>query len=153
MKIISGGQTGVDMAALEMALCLGMNYGGSIPKGRLTEAGPLDLKYNKMTELKSSYYSVRTKKNIIDSDATLIIMKGKLTGGTALTRFIAQDYGKSCLCVNLQEQSKEQAINNIKKWLKEIKPQILNIAGPRESNCPGIYEESLEFFVEVFNNE
>ena len=84
VKVISGGQTGVDRAALDAAIELGLDYGGSVPKGRKAEDGPIDEKYGKLTELGSLDYRVRTQKNVTDSDATLIITMGRFPGGTAL---------------------------------------------------------------------
>jgi len=78
-KIISGGQTGADLAALDVAIKLGISHGGWIPKGRLTEAGVLDEKY-KLTEMETSNYNKRTEQNVVDSDGTLIVSRGKLTG-------------------------------------------------------------------------
>lgn len=78
MKIISGAQTGADRAALDVAIALGLDYGGSLPKGRLTEEGPLDPKYDRMTELDSPSYPKRTLKNVLDSDATLLFTVGKI---------------------------------------------------------------------------
>ncbi len=79
-RIISGGQTGADQAALDVAIKLDISHGGWIPKGRLTEDGPLPDKY-KLQEMPTSSYPKRTEKNILDSDGTLILSHGKLTGG------------------------------------------------------------------------
>ena len=84
MKIISGAQTGADGAGIDAAIALGMEYGGAIPRGRLTEEGPLDPKYDQITELRSSSYPKCTLKNVLDSDATLLFTVGKISGGTAL---------------------------------------------------------------------
>jgi len=80
-KIISGGQTGVDQAALDATRAFDMPHGGWIPKGRLTEDGPLPEGYN-LKEMPTDSYPEHTKQNVIDSDGTLIIARGKLTGGT-----------------------------------------------------------------------
>lgn len=100
-KIISGGQTGVDQGALDGAIHCSITHGGWIPAGRKTECGPLPEKYN-MQEMKSSFYPDRTRQNIIDSDATLIISRGSLSGGTALTYKIAKELGKPLCHVDLQ---------------------------------------------------
>jgi len=89
-KIISGGQTGADQAALDIAIKLGIPYGGWLPRGRKTEKGPLPDKYL-LQELPDNSYSKRTEKNVIDSDGTLIMSHGKLTGGSELTRKIAEN--------------------------------------------------------------
>ncbi len=93
-KIISGGQTGADQAALDVAIKLDIPHGGWITKGRLTEDGPLPDKYN-LQEMPTSSYPERTEKNILDSDGTLIISHGKLTGGSALTRELAVKHNNS----------------------------------------------------------
>ncbi len=84
-KIISGGQTGADRAALDVALKLGISHGGWIPKGRKAEDGPLPDKYQ-LREMPTGSYPKRTEQNVLDSDGTLIIARGKLTGGSDLTR-------------------------------------------------------------------
>jgi len=80
-KIISGGQTGADQAALDAAIEMGIPHGGWIPKGRLTEAGPLPEKYN-LQEMPSKDYLKRTQQNVLDSDGTLFFSHGDLTGGS-----------------------------------------------------------------------
>lgn len=141
MKIISGGQTGADIAGLDAAIALGIDYGGTLPKGRLTEEGPLDPKYDRMTELESSSYPKRTLKNVLDSDATLLFTVGKISGGTALTLRMAKENGKPYLHINLESQPEDKAVQVISSWLSKVKPEILNIAGSRESKAPGIYEK------------
>ena len=84
-KIISGGQTGADRAALDFALKLGIPHGGWIPKGRIAEDGPLPEIY-RLQEMPTDSYEARTEQNVLDSDGTLIVARGKLTGGTDYTR-------------------------------------------------------------------
>ena len=88
-KIISGGQTGADRAAIDLAIKLNIPHGGWIPKGRKTESGPLPLEY-RLKEMNTSDYPSRTKLNIIDSHGTVIFSRGRLTGGSALTRVFAK---------------------------------------------------------------
>jgi predicted Rossmann-fold nucleotide-binding protein len=95
-KIISGGQTGVDRAALDVAMRLGIAHGGWIPKGRLTEAGPLPPHYQ-LQEMPTTDYDARTEKNVLDSDGTLIISRGSPTGGTDYTRKMALKHGRQLL--------------------------------------------------------
>src|SRR5688572_16678238 len=99
MKIISGGQTGVDRAALDVALELGLPCGGWCPKGRKAEDGVIDPKYP-LQETSTDDYPQRTEKNVQDSDATLILTRGKPDGGTALTRSLAREHKKPCKVVN-----------------------------------------------------
>jgi hypothetical protein len=92
-KIVSGGQTGADRAALDVAIELGIPHGGWIPKGRKTERGPLPAKY-KLKEVLTADCPKRTERNVIDSDGTLIISHGGLSGGSDFTRKMAEKHGK-----------------------------------------------------------
>jgi hypothetical protein len=138
-KIISGGQTGADQAAIDIAIKLGIPYGGWLPKGRKTEKGPLPDKYQ-LQELPDSSYSKRTEKNILASDGTLIISHGKLSGGSELTRTIAEKNERPCLHIDLHKTIAFKAAEQIKNWIEAHKIEVLNIAGPRESNDPKIYK-------------
>lgn len=151
MKIISGGQTGADRAALDVAIELGIEYSGSIPKGKLAEDGIIDLeKYPNLQELKQGNYLARTRKNVVDSDATLAITDEKLTGGTKKTIEIAEVCSKPYLYINLKTVTNEEAVREILEWLNKLKPNILNVAGPRESCSPGIYVKVYEVLLTVF---
>ena len=94
----------------------------------------------------SAEYPPRTEQNVIDSDATLILYERQLKGGTLLTRRLAKRWGKPFLCVDMLTS---QPIE-IQNWLNATKPQTLNIAGPRESNFPGIEERALAFLLQAF---
>ena len=138
-KIISGGQTGADRAALDFAISRGIPHGGWCPKGRLAVDGPLDPKYQ-LTETSSSGYSQRTKLNVRDSDGTLVFNAGVLGGGTLLTVRIAERLSKPCLVVQVDELVPSEVTTRIQAWLAEHSIQVLNVAGPREEKRPGIYE-------------
>ena len=153
MKVISGGQTGVDRAALDAAIELGLGYGGSIPKGRKAEDGPIDEKYGKLTELGSPDYRVRTQKNVTDSDATLIITRGRFSGGTALTARLASTQHKPHLIVDLKKMDEAQALGEATAWLDRVRPGVLNVAGPRESEAPGIYGAAYRFLRLLLSRE
>ena len=99
-KIISGGQTGVDRAALDVALAMGIDCGGWCPKGRRAEDGSIPSRYP-LAETASPAYSQRTKRNVRDSDATLILARGQPRGGTLLTKRTAVELGKPCLSIDL----------------------------------------------------
>jgi hypothetical protein len=101
-KIISGGQTGVDRAALDVAIEMNIPHGGWIPKGRLTEDGPLSDKYQ-LQEMNTTDYPTRTEKNILDSDGTLIFTRGKPSGGTALTIHFANQHDRLSLLITLDK--------------------------------------------------
>ncbi|HEX6278623.1 MAG TPA: putative molybdenum carrier protein [Pyrinomonadaceae bacterium] len=143
-KIVSGGQTGVDRAALDFALANGISIGGYVPKGRLAEGGPIDTKYGPLTETKTIDPAERTVLNVLDSDGTLIIHRGEISGGTELTRDIALVRNKPHLTIDLNDES-EANIRTAGAWLEDTAPATLNVAGPRESESPGIYQETLVF--------
>lgn len=142
VKIVSGGQTGSDRAALDFAIAAGIPHGGWCPKGRLAIDGPLDPKYQ-LTETKSSGYSQRTRLNVQDSDGTLIFNSGALSGGTSLTVKTAQDAAKPYLVIQVDQLEQEQITRTIQSWLKAQSIRVLNVAGPREEKRPGIYSRTL----------
>lgn len=135
-KIISGGQTGVDRAALDCAIALKIAHGGWCPKNRRAEDGVIPLHYQ-LQETASRDYAERTWRNVHDADGTLIILQ-KLPpiGGTLLTIKIAKQLKKPYLIFNCAQQSSPSAITS---WIIKNRIQILNAAGPRESQNPGIY--------------
>ena len=137
-KIISGGQTGADRAALDVAIKFIIPHGGWIPKGRITEEGPLPDKY-KLQEMSTSSYPVRTEQNVIDSDGTLIISHGELTGGSAYTRKMAMKHGKPWCHADLYKLPTFQAAIIIEEWISKYGIEALNVAGPRASKDPSIY--------------
>ena len=137
-KIISGGQTGADQAGLDVALKYNIPHGGSVPLGRLTEEGPLDEKYQ-LKEMPTDSFPKRTEQNVLDSDGTLILSHGKLSGGSELTWRLAQKHNKPWLHVDLAEKSMIYAIRLVKSWLVDNGVSVLNVAGPRSSNDPDIY--------------
>ncbi|HPE73590.1 MAG TPA: putative molybdenum carrier protein [Candidatus Competibacter sp.] len=134
-KIISGGQTGVDRAALDVALALGLAVGGWCPKGQRAEDGRIPDRYP-LTETAEMDCETRTRRNIEDSDGTLILNRGKMEGGTALTADLARQIGKPCLIVALEEGIEPATFQD---WLVANSITVLNVAGPRESKRPGVY--------------
>jgi len=141
LKIISGGQTGVDRGALDAAIELGIPHGGWCPRGRLAEDDTIPARY-RLTETDSPEYRVRTEQNVLDSDATLILCRGPLGGGTQLTRQLAERHGKPCLVVDLDDPPDPDVI---RRWIARSQADTLNIAGPRESQNPGISARTTEF--------
>ncbi len=146
-KIISGGQTGVDRAALDVALELGIPCGGWCPQGRRAEDGIIPLRYP-LEEASSSAYPLRTELNVQDADGTLIITWSAPMGGTALTIKLAQKHRKPYLVVDLAQEAN---VTLVREWLNHNKIQILNIAGPRESEVPGIYGHTTIFLKRLFS--
>jgi len=140
-KIISGGQTGVDRAALDVALELGVPCGGWCPKERRAEDGPIDLRYP-LRETTSRDYRVRTEKNVKEADGTLILTRGLARGGTALTIHLVEKHRKPHLVVDL---SAETDPDRARDWIHHNRIRVLNIAGPREAEHPGIHSQVVDF--------
>lgn len=134
VTIVSGGQTGVDRAALDWAIAHGFPHGGWCPAGRLAEDGPIPARYQ-LRELEDGGYRKRTLWNVRDSDATLIIsLAPNLTGGSAATMRFARSLKKPWLHVFPEAEWK----NALESWLADVTPTVLNVAGPRASGAPGV---------------
>ncbi len=146
--MISGGQTGVDRSALDVALELGMPAGGWCPKGRKAEDGSLSSRYP-LTETPSEQYWQRTEWNVRDSDGTLVLTRGAPAEGTAYTIEVARKMGKPCLVLDLSEEPSESVVQ---AWADEHKVRVLNVAGPRESKCPGIYAQAAQFLRAILSH-
>ncbi|MGB2927534.1 MAG: putative molybdenum carrier protein [Desulfobacterales bacterium] len=147
-KIISGGQTGADRAALDVAIKLGISHGGWIPKGRLTENGKLDDKYQ-LKEMDTANHNKRTEQNVIDSDGTLILSHGKLTGGSDYTRDMVLRHGRPWLHIDLNKTPSSQAARQIGSWIAEHEIKVLNVAGPRASKDLAIYLSTTDILERV----
>jgi hypothetical protein len=168
MKIISGGQTGVDRGALDAAIELGIAHGGWCPRGRTAEDGRIPDRYQ-LSETDSPDYGFRTEQNVLDSDATLILYRGRrkmgtgaspdanpsqftrpgsepvpifLAGGTELTLRLARQHGRPHLVVDLDAAVEP---DEVRRWLEEHAVETLNVAGPRESQSPGIGAMAKDF--------
>lgn len=145
-RIISGGQTGVDRGALDAAISLGIEHGGACPRGRIAEDGRIPDRFQ-LIELASPKYSVRTEKNVVDSDATLILYNKKFSAGTALTHRMTIKNEKPVFLLDLTRPAE---IEEVARWLVEHKVATLNCAGPRESSAPGIQNIACGLFKELF---
>lgn len=141
-RIVSGGQTGVDRGALDFAIKHRYPHGGWAPAGRKAEDGCIPRKYQ-LTELPAAGYIKRTRRNVEDSDGTLIVTLGDLEGGTLATRKFAERQAKPCLTVQLDAVETAEAARNILDWLRTHTIETLNVAGPRESKCPGIQQKTM----------
>ncbi len=139
----------MDRAALDVAIKLGIAHGGWIPRGRLTESGALPQEYH-LKETSSSRYSVRTEKNVVDADGTLIISHGPLAGGTAYTREMAIRHSRPWLHVDLDWTAAFHAATAINNWILQKNIEILNVAGPRASEDPAIYQDTLNILESVY---
>jgi hypothetical protein len=144
-KVVSGGQTGVDRAALDVALDLGLPCGGWCPRGRRAEDGPIAARYP-LTETPWDGYPQRTEWNVRDSDGTLILTRGEPDRGTALTAELARRYGRLCLVIDLGASPDPE---EVLAWARAHRVRILNVAGPRESSCPGIHGAAAAFLRRV----
>lgn len=138
-KIISGGQTGADRAALDFAIEFDIPHGGWLPLGRLTEEGKLPETYN-LTELPTRSYPVRTEKNVVEGDGTVVFSHGSLEGGSLLTQKMAKSHQKPCLHLDLLGQNDQGSAKDLLAFVHEHQIRILNIAGPRASGDPQIYD-------------
>jgi hypothetical protein len=144
VRIVSGGQTGADRGGLDAAIAAGVPHGGWCPKGRLAEDGGIPDRYS-LTEHASAAYIGRTEANVVDSDATLVFTPAAPTGGSLATIRLCEEHGKPWLAIQTGTTRMAEAVQQAAAWLeslvtKEVVPKalVLNIAGSRESNAPGV---------------
>jgi hypothetical protein len=143
LEIWSGGQTGVDRAALDAARELGMRIGGWIPHGRLAEDGVVPNAYVELREAEAPGYGVRTERNVHDTDATLVLRWGEATGGTRETIACAARLGRPVLEVDLDATPIDTGAESIRNWLRSLSGICrLNVAGPRASQAPEGYAKA-----------
>jgi len=148
ITIVSGGQTGIDRAALDYCLDNGIGCGGWCPEGRMAEDGSIDLKYP-LKELPGASYDDRTAENVKHSDATVIIYYSEMRGGTLKSFEFARKQSKPLLTLDLSEQDPLHAAYKLKKFVQKYRPGTVNFSGPRKtewaegySNCYAILEEA-----------
>lgn len=147
-RIVSGAQTGVDRAALDVALELDIPCGGWVPLGRIDERGRIPGRYPGLVETASADWSERTEANVRDSDGTLIISRGPLTGGSKYTREMAEGLGRPWLHLDLAG-SGSAALDLARDWIAEHEIRVLNVAGPRASKDPGLYDLAAQLLREL----
>lgn len=145
-RVVSGGQTGVDRAALDAAMEAGIPVGGWCPAGRRAEDGPIPERYP-LRETPSAEAAERTEWNVRDSDGTLVLTVGPLRGGTELAIRHASRLGRPLLVVDL---ARGESPAEIGRWLAVFGVRTLNVAGPRESEAGGVYAASLALLRRVF---
>jgi hypothetical protein len=148
-RIVSGGQTGADRGALEAARAAGFPAGGWVPQGRWAEDGPVPDGLGELRETASADPAERTRRNVADADATLILSHGPLRGGSALTREEAVRLGKPCLWLDLGQVPIELAARQVLAWLEQHAARVLNVAGPRASEDAEIYRSAFALISEV----
>lgn len=141
-RIVSGGQTGVDRAALEFGRRVGVPIGGWCPAGGWAEDLPdppgLLAEFPELDETRSSHPAQRTRWNVRDSDATLVLVRGEVSSpGTAATITFAEDFGRPHLVADVED------VVAVRAWLVDLPAgSVLNVAGPRESQAPGIQAQA-----------
>jgi hypothetical protein len=142
-RIISGGQTGADQAALDAAIEMGVPHGGFVPRGRLTEKGPLPGRYA-LAEMPTRSYPKRTEQNVLAADGTAIFSHGPLKGGSRLTRDLARRHGKPWIHLDFDRVSPDLAVHEVFEWVNLHHIEILNVAGSRASEDRCIYQRTYE---------
>jgi Circularly permutated YpsA SLOG family len=148
LKIISGGQTGVDRAALDVALKHGIDCGGWCPAGRLDEFGRIPDRYP-VKELEHGSFAERTLQNVRNSDGSLIIYLEEVRGGTQFTMQCCRELKRPHKLTDAAKKSAEEAAKSIVDFVHEWKIDILNVAGPRQNEWPGGYDYAFRL-LEIF---
>ena len=151
MKIVSGGQTGVDRAALDVALKHGIECDGWCPAGRLDEAGAIPDRYP-VKELEHGSFAERTLQNVNDSDGTVIFYVEELCGGTEFTLQCCKQLQRPHILVDAAKISAEDAAQLVANLVREHKIEILNVAGPRQSEWPSGYDYALRAIENFLRN-
>jgi hypothetical protein len=147
--IISGGQTGADQAALDVAIRFGIPHGGWIAKGRKNENGRLPDKYQ-LKEMPAGSRASHAEQNLLDSDGTLIVSHGNLTGGSEFVRKLAMHHQRPWLHIDLSRTIAFKAARKLRLWIRSHEIEVLNVAGPRASKAPGIYRDTVEILETAF---
>ena len=142
LKIVSGGQTGVDRAALDFAIAEGLDFGGFVPRGRLDELGVIPTQYSRLTEAPAEEPAVRTSLNVCGSDGTVLFSHGEPAGGTALTQQLAAALQRPLIHIDLNRLSPSQGAIALAEWIERHQIRVLNVAGPRRSEDESAYDET-----------
>ena len=142
-KIVSGGQTGADRAALDFAIKHNIPHGGWVPKYRAAEDGKVPDVYE-LQEMPTQSYSRRTEQNAIDSDGTVIISHGRLRGGSAFAAKMAKKHDRPWLHLDMAKLAVDKAGRRLQKWVDDNSISVLNLAGPRQSSDPAIYDVTMK---------
>lgn len=150
MIIISGGQTGVDRAALDAAIDCGIEHGGWCPKGRIAEDGQIGSRYC-LKETEKSDYETRTETNVTASDGTLIICRHEPNVGTLLTILLCARHGKPVLWIRPKQYTTKTDLKKTLSWIRKYKISTLNCAGPRLTKDKDIYNITYDFLCKLID--
>ena len=145
MKFRTGGQTGVDRAVLDVCLQSLIAVGGWCPEGRKAEDGKIPDRYP-LVELQDAGYDERTEANVLDSDATLILHLGEISGGTKFTVSCCAKFSKPSLLLDLRDESLQSQVEELIGFIEDKEIKDLNVAGPRASEESEAYEKTQFFF-------
>ncbi len=129
---------------------MAIEIGGWVPKGRIAEDGIIAHRYENLKETGTTDYGERTERNVLDSDATLIISQGALRGGSGLTKKFSLKFRKPFFHADLASKELALAATGANDWMKSVDCEILNVAGPRASEDAEIYDKTFEFLTELF---
>ena len=140
-RIVSGGQTGADRAALDAAIACGIPHGGWCPKGRRAEDGEIPARYE-LTETESSSSLARTERNVKSSDGTVILTIAELAGGSLRTVDFARRHRKPWLHLRLDAMSDREAMERLHAFVTGHGIRTLNVAGSRASKEPELYDRT-----------
>jgi len=147
-KIISGGLPGVELAALDAAIKLGIPHGGWTYKSRKTENDTLLQQYN-VREIANPSYFERLGKNIIDSDGTVILTYGQLVRGSIATKNLAEKHNKPCLHVELNECTLCHAVSSIRKWMDKNEIEEIFFTGSKPIASPSLHQEVIQIIIGI----
>jgi hypothetical protein len=147
-RIISGGQTGADRAALDAAIACGFPHGGWCPRGRLAEDGPIPERYE-LIETGGASYLARTERNVKRSDGTVILTIGGMASGSARTADFARRHRKPWCHLRLDETADAEAVARLQDFIREHEIRTLNVAGSRASTEPELYSRCRAIIGEV----
>lgn len=148
-KIISGGESGVEQAALDIAVKMDIARGGWITSWQKEDLGKKAGRYG-LSEMPDVNYARVAEHNVSDSNGVLIISRGDLISNSALHRRIAQKINRPCLCIDLNKTAEFQATEQISAWIARHRIRILNITGPKESGEGRFYEITYNILETVF---
>ena len=145
MRFRTGGQTGVDRAVLDFCIEKQVEVIGWCPEQRKAEDGKIPDRYP-LVELKDAGYDERTEANVLDSDATLILHLGEISGGTKFTVSCCAKFSKPSLLMDLREENLQAQVEELVQFIEDKEIKELNIAGPRASEESEAYEKTQFFF-------